>query len=123
MSAQHMIEHLIECVQDTNGKNFSPFTRDKKEAEAEKQLMVYTDKEFPKGLKGPGIPDIPQPCVFANLGEAIEELNKELDGFVSYFKKKGQTAVHPGYGPMTYEEWVIFHGKHFTHHFKQFGLL
>jgi len=123
MNPQQMIEHLIDCVRDTNGKTFSPFTRNKKEAQAEKELMVYTDMELPRGIKASGIPEIPSPCVYKNLDEAIAQLNNELDDFEIYFKVDGRTAVHPGYGPMNYDEWVFFHGKHFTHHFKQFGLL
>ena len=121
MNPQQMIEHLIDCVRDTNGKTFAPFTRNKKEAESEKELMVYTDMELPRGIKASGVPEIPAPCVYKNLDEAIAQLNKELDDFENYFKADGRTAVHPGYGPLNYDEWVFFHGKHFTHHFKQFG--
>ena len=123
MNPQQMIEHLIDCVRDTNGKSFSSFTRNKKEAEAEKELMVYTDMELPRGIKASGVPEIPASLVYKDLDEAIEQLNIELNDFEIYFKADGRTAVHPGYGPMNYEEWVFFHGKHFTHHFKQFDLL
>jgi len=32
-------------------------------------------------------------------------------------------AVHPFFGELTAEQWLLFQKKHFTHHLSQFGLL
>jgi len=31
--------------------------------------------------------------------------------------------IPPRLGKLNYKEWIIFHNKHFTHHFKQFELI
>ena len=37
--------------------------------------------------------------------------------------KERVTTAHFYYGWFNYHEWLIFHYRHFRHHFKQFGLL
>jgi hypothetical protein len=69
------------------------------------------------------LPDATKTKRFKDLETAIIELNNELDAFELFFKTEGIMATHFEFGPMTYKEWIIWHGKHFAHHFKQFGLL
>jgi hypothetical protein len=54
---------------------------------------------------------------------AKKELMTQLDDFENYFSlHPNATFIHPRLGHLYYKEWVIVHNKHFTHHFKQFGL-
>jgi Protein of unknown function (DUF1569) len=118
-----LLEHLVETIEYSNGKKHTDCTLSKEEAEKRKQYMIYTDAEIPMGIKTPKQPgDIPA-STFANVTEAITALNKELDIFDKYFSNEGTTAVHPGFGALHYKEWLVFHGKHFTHYLKQFGVL
>jgi hypothetical protein len=34
----------------------------------------------------------------------------------------GQAVLDPLFGPLDFNDWVLFHNKPFTHHFKQFNL-
>lgn len=117
-----MLEHLIVTLEYTNGKKKTVCTLSKEEIEKRKQYMIYSNAEIPMGIKTPVTKDDPAASSFTELQQAILALNKELDDFEAYFQTAGITAVHPGFGELNYKEWCIFHGKHFTHHCKQFGI-
>jgi hypothetical protein len=120
MDAQQMVEHLVEAVQFTNGKLSSTCSKSAEEAEKGKMRGIYTDFPFPKNVVF-GV--VPEDYRYSNIAVAIGQLMLELADFDGYFKTPGTTAVHGGFGDLTYEEWLVWHSKHFTHHFQQFGLL
>ena len=122
LKAQSMIEHLVEAVEYTNGKRIALLEVSPEQASNTKQLLVHTDFVISKGAKG-HLSDATKTKRYKDLRTAIDQLNKEIDGFEHFFTTPGKTAVHQAFGPMTREEWMTWHGKHFTHHLKQFGLL
>jgi hypothetical protein len=122
MNAQNMIEHLVEAVEYTNGKRVADLRFPPDKASRQRQLLVHSDFVIPNGVTS-YLPDATKTKRFNDLATAIFELNNELDAFEDFFKTEGMTATHFEFGPMNYKEWIIWHGKHFTHHFKQFGLL
>ena len=122
MTAQNMIEHLVEAVEYTNGKRVADLSVPPGKADSQKRLLVHSDFVIPAGVTG-YLPDATRTKRFKDLATSILELNKELDSFECFFEDEAKTATHFEFGPMNYAEWLIWHGKHFTHHFKQFGLL
>jgi len=122
LKAQNMIEHLIEAVEFTNGKKMARLENSTREAYKEKQEKVRDDFEIPKGVTGP-LADNSNKIRFKDLATAISRLKEEIETFEDYFKTPGQTSIHGAFGPMNYREWILWHGKHFAHHFRQFGLL
>ncbi len=122
MNAQNMIEHLVEAVEYTNGKRTADMRFPPDKANRQRQLLVHSDFVIPSGVVS-YLPDATKTKRFNDLATAIAELNNELDSFEHFFGTEGMTATHFEFGPMNYKEWIIWHGKHFTHHFKQFGLL
>jgi hypothetical protein len=122
MNAQNMIEYLVEAVEYTNGKRTADLRFPTDKANKQRQDLVQSDFVIPGGVPS-YLPDATKTKRFNDLTTAILALNKELDAFEHFFKTEGITATHFEFGPMTYKEWIIWHGKHFTHHFKQFGLL
>ncbi len=122
LRAQNMIEHLIEAVQESNGKRLANLKFPPEQAVGMKQFMVYSEFEMPKHQKGT-LSDNSKTLRLENLQLAIGQLNKELAAFEEYFSENGKTAMHAAFGELNHDEWLRWHGKHFTHHFKQFGLL
>ncbi len=120
--AQTMIEHLANEVQFTNGEKQCDIVSSVENAFIEKQKWVYSDAEIPKNVVA-APPENFAKLKYKNLNKAVEVLNKELDAFEKYYQIENRTAVHPAFGALNQEEWIIWHGKHFTHHFKQFGLI
>lgn len=125
MQPQNMIEHLAAVLQYTNGKKQIAQRTTEEEGLKAKQFLIYTDAELPMGLKTPLLPaDGPISFEFSSLDEAKKALNKELDDFETYHANNPDAVfVQPRLGKLNYKEWIIFHNKHFTHHFKQFGLI
>jgi hypothetical protein len=120
MKPQQMVEHLVDQVEWTNGKKIPTCDRPADEAYQGKMQMIYTDAEIPKNVF---LENLPENYIYPNIEAAINALMLELDAFDQYFKEPCTTAIHGGFGPMNYKEWLIWHGKHFAHHFKQFGLI
>ena len=124
LTPQQMVEHLVTTIKMTNGKRHIEQRTTKEEGEAWKAKMIYTDMEFPMGLKTPLIPDGAPVYEHADISTAVEALKSELNDLETYFKDNPDaTPTHPRLGMLNHKEWLIFHGKHFTHHFKQFGLI
>jgi len=119
MTPQQMVEHMIDQVEHTNGKKIPTLDVSPEEAAKSKQLWIYTDVEIPRNVVLAVLPGYIHP----DLATAIHQLFIELDAFHEHFKQPGLTEIHGGFGHMDYNEWVIWHGKHFTHHLKQFGLI
>lgn len=120
MKAQQMIEHLVDQVEWTNGKKIPTCDRPANEAYQSKQTMLYSAMEIPKNVF---LETLPEHLKYPDIKTAVNQLMKELDDFDQYFKQSDITAIHGGFGPMNHHEWMIWHGKHFTHHLKQFNLI
>jgi hypothetical protein len=124
MSAQHMIEHLILTLKIASNKIPHPSYFREEKAQAIKQAIIYSPLEMPVGFKAPMLTDDLSPLLHTTLESAITELTEELTYFDNFFKATiGIKTMNPSMGELNYDEWVIFHNKHFTHHFKQFGLV
>ncbi len=125
MMPQHMVEHLAMVTEFSNGKRTSELQKSVETSMRWKQVLIYTDYEMQPGVKAPFIPDDALVDLrFADLNEAIDNLMDELNEFQKFFKENPEKEViHPALGMMNFNEWVIFHNKHFTHHFGQFELL
>ncbi len=124
LKPQHMIEHLAVSIQISNGKKPLEQRVTDEQAKIAKAAYVYTDVEMEKGLKTPMLPEIPGAFEFPAMDAAKKELMMQLDDFENYFSPHpNATFIHPRFGHLDYKEWVIVHNKHFTHHFKQFGLI
>jgi hypothetical protein len=125
MKAQNMVEHLAKVLQYTNGKKEIAQRTTEEEGLKAKQAFIYSDAEMSMGLKSPLLPAEGEVLFeFPSLEEAKLNLNKELDDFETYHANHpGALFIQPRLGKLNYQEWIIFHNKHFTHHFKQFGLI
>jgi uncharacterized protein DUF1569 len=123
MSAQHMVEHLVFVLQISNGKlPHKLYFSDEKAAKI-KAYTIQTNKEIVVGFRAPMLPEEPVPLKFSGLHEAIEQLKTELTDFDNFFRDNPEARpTNPTMGPLDFEEWIIFHNKHFTHHFRQFQL-
>lgn len=124
MTPQQMVEHITVTIKGSNGKINIPLRFTEDEAAVWKKKMIYTDMDFPMGLKSPLVADGPPVYVHADLPAAVEALRAELTDFEAHHQQNPEIKhTHPRLGELNHKEWLIFHSKHFTHHFKQFGLI
>jgi hypothetical protein len=88
--------------------------------------FLLSDKEFRENTKAPTsvISEEVQLMRYANMPEALASLRQSITAFEGYFKDdKLKTTLHPVFGELNFEEWVLLHYKHVTHHLRQFGLM
>jgi preprotein translocase subunit SecA len=122
MSAQRMVEHLTDGINMSRGIGDHQLTVPAEKAEQLKQFL-HTDKPMAQNIQVPFA--LPNTALRnADLDDAIDEFTIT---WVDYEEEQElepeKQAIHPFYGNLTLEEWLKVHAKHFTHHFKQFGLM
>jgi hydroxymethylglutaryl-CoA reductase len=124
MTLQHMIEHLADVFRASNGAIQIDITTPAEKLEQVRRVLLFSDRELQRNFKSPILPPEPMPYRTANMKAAIDVLKLEMERFENHYAaNKNRTENHPVFGPLTYDEWEIFQKKHFTHHFKQFGLI
>ena len=123
MNAQQMIEHLSGVTQIANGNwNVNVFVEDEKAVR--RKPFLDSNNELQPGFRSSFLSDEPNPTKFDSLNDAIDDLIAQIQYFVKVFSENSQRKVmHPFFGELDYEYWKKFQVKHFTHHFKQFGLV
>jgi hydroxymethylglutaryl-CoA reductase len=123
MNAQQMIEHLSAVTQIANG-NWVVNTFVSDEKSARRKPFLNTDTELQTGFKASFLAEEPNALKFKSIQEAIDDLVNQVALFVKVFKFDAKrTIVHPFFGDLDFDDWQKFQVKHFTHHFKQFGLV
>ena len=122
MNAQQMVEHLSTVTQIANG-NWKVDIFVSEEKNARRKPFLNTESELTTGFKAPFLAEEPNPLQFNSLQEAIDDLIAQVKTFEEVFTNEiNRTVVHPFFGELDYEYWKKFQVKHFTHHFKQFGI-
>ena len=121
MNGQQMIEHLSFVLQISNG-TVDIDCSVSIEKSAKRKPFLDTDGELPVGFKAPMLSDEPNELKFNSIEEAINDLCIQIDNFKTHFETV-KAENHPFFGELDFQYWQKFHVKHFTHHFKQFGLV
>lgn len=123
MNGQQMVEHMAESVSFATGKNNQALHTPAEHVSKYKDFAM-SDKEFKPNTKNALLADTPYPLKRQKMQEAIEDYEKEIVAFISYFEtNKGATLTNSFFGELNFDEWVHLLHKHAVHHSKQFGLL
>ncbi|CAF3934715.1 unnamed protein product [Rotaria sp. Silwood1] len=123
MNAQQMVEHIADFFKVSTGKIVFALTTPVEHLPKYKEFLL-SDKAFKENTKAPVLPEEPLATRNSSMQNAIEELRNEINEFSSYFEEnKLKTTLHPAFGELNFDEWVLLHYKHLQHHAKQFGLI
>ena len=123
MTPQHMVEHLIVSTKMSNGGLHIPCRLPAEMIPKYRAFLLESDGEMEKGIKAGGIDGLLD-LRYPSLDVAIEKLESEIDKFHAYFAANPDAKIeNPVLAEIGYADWKIFHKKHYTHHFKQFGLV
>ena len=125
MNAQQMVEHLATIFYVSTGKIKFNLVTPIEHLPKYKEFLL-SDKDFRENTKAPVniIGEEAVPMQYATMEEALENLTASIAAFENYFKEDVEKkTLHPVFGELNFEEWVLLHYKHVTHHAKQFGLL
>jgi oxepin-CoA hydrolase/3-oxo-5,6-dehydrosuberyl-CoA semialdehyde dehydrogenase len=124
MTAQHMIEHLYTAVvSSTIIKKTPPIPANPRQEEF-KNILVYSLAPMGKNLDNPafrfGLPDYTNPSII----EAKAKLLSSLERFFEVYEGKDDAYNFNIFlGDLHTQETLLFHYKHFKHHYTQFGLI
>ena len=125
MNGQQMVEHVAAFFYVSTGKiKFDLVTP--LEHLPKYREFLFSDKEFRENTKAPlsVIGEKALSLRYANMQEALANLQKSIAAFEDNFKDdKLKTTLHPVFGELNFEEWVLLHYKHVRHHLRQFGML
>ena len=122
MSPQHMVEHLILTVKSSNGKLNVTFYGEPEKIPSLKRFLLSA-RPLPQGFISPLIGEDLLPLTCKDLDEAKSALITEVEDYYKYFEDNPDAILtNAAFGDLSKNEWDIFHQKHFTHHFKQFGI-
>lgn len=124
MNAQQMVEHLAAFFNVSTEKIKFDLVTPEEHLPKYKEFLL-SDKQFRENTKAPVnvIGEEPLPLQYQSYKEALEKLHEAVEHFETYFKNaSGKKTIHPVFGPLNFDEWVLLHNKHITHHLKQFGM-
>ena len=125
MNAQQMLEHLADFFNVSSGKILFELVTPEEHLPKYREFL-YSDKEFRENTRAPAsvLGDEPLPKRKPGIEAAKEDLKLSVEDFVDYFQAdKEKKTMHPVFGALNFDEWVLLHYKHVRHHLRQFGLL
>lgn len=122
MSAQRMVEHLMDTMCIAVGENPQTLIIPKEKLPGMLRFLD-SDKEMMKNVEVP-FAHKDTPLRNEELALAIDEFIEGYLSFLEYYEQNpNQTQTHAFYGPLNFDQWCKLNRKHLTHHFKQFGLM
>ncbi|MBL0180903.1 MAG: DUF1569 domain-containing protein [Chitinophagaceae bacterium] len=125
MNGQQMVEHVTAFFNVSVEKIKFPLVTPVEHLPKFKEFLL-SDKQFRENTKAPVdvIGEEPLPLRYENMEQAVDKLAASVTNFEIYFKdNQDRKTMHPVFGELNFEEWVLLHYKHVTHHLRQFGLL
>lgn len=125
MNFQQMIEHVADFFKVSTNEIQFPLVTPVEHLPKYKEFL-YSDKVFRENTKAPVaiIGEEPLPQRNASVSIAIQKLENNINQFVQYFQENPLAkTMHPVFGNLNFEEWILLHYKHVTHHAKQFSLM
>ncbi|MEO7307764.1 MAG: DUF1569 domain-containing protein [Ferruginibacter sp.] len=125
MNGQQMVEHAAAFFYVSTEKIKFDLVTPPEHLPKYKEFLL-SDKEFRENTKAPVtvIGEEALPLRYATMNEALQNLEGSIRYFENYFKEnEAKTTMHPVFGELNYEEWVLLHYKHIRHHLRQFELI
>lgn len=125
MNAQQMVEHVAAFFYVSSEKIKFDLVTPREHLPKFKEFLL-SDKQFRENTKAPltVIGEEPFPLRYATMEESVNSLSRSITAFMDYFKDDSdKKTTHPVFGKLNFEEWILLHYKHVTHHLRQFGLM
>jgi oxepin-CoA hydrolase/3-oxo-5,6-dehydrosuberyl-CoA semialdehyde dehydrogenase len=125
MNVQQMVEHLVVFFNVSTEKIIFPLVTPQEHLPKYKEFL-YSDKQFRENTKAPAavLGDEPLPTNYPTLEIANHKLKAAVAYFFTYFENSPEKqTLHPVFGMLNFDEWVLLHHKHVTHHLRQFNLM
>ena len=125
MNGQQMIEHVAAFFDVSSGLIMFDLVTPAEQLHRFRDFL-FSEKQFKENTRAPlnVIGEEPLPLKFSGITQANENLERSIISFENYFKNNPlKKTLHPVFGELNFEEWVLLHYKHVTHHLRQFGVM
>ena len=123
MTPQHMVEHLYLAVKFSYGKLKVSCSTPEDKLPVMKRFLK-SDKPLPQNFVSPVFGESLTQLIFPSIEISKQKLLDEINSYYKFYEQNPDAkSMNPTFGELNFEEWEIFHRKHFTHHFTQFSLL
>lgn len=125
MNGQQMVEHVADFFNVSTEKIKFDLVTPVEHLPKFKEFLL-SDKQFRENTKAPAnvIGEEPFPLRYENMEQAIDTLTDAILNFETWFNANpGKKTMHPVFGELNFDEWILLHYKHVTHHLRQFGLM
>ncbi|MDZ4070622.1 MAG: DUF1569 domain-containing protein [Sediminibacterium sp.] len=123
MNVQQMVEHVTGFFKVSTDQIHFPLVTPEEHLPKYKEFL-RSDKQFRENTKAPVLPEEPLPVREPDLNTAKAHLKEAIENFFSFYERyPDKKIIHPVFGPLNFEEWILLHYKHVTHHARQFSLL
>ena len=122
MTSHQMIEHLTGFFNVSVAIIIFPLMVPEEHLFKYRQFL-YSDTPFRENTKAPAgvLGENPLPVKTTTLADAKNVLKETVENFFLYFKSQpAKTTMHPVFGMLNFDEWVMLHYKHVQHHLRQF---
>src|SRR5690606_28503039 len=121
MTAHQMVCHIADSFRVADGSKDAKslanwFTRN-----IMKRLALQTPLRPPRGIRSPKEVDQLKGGTPPTVFEADRAETLRLIEHFRALSPDHPFGAHPLFGPLTHDEWLIFHRKHLDHHLRQFG--
>ncbi len=124
MNAQQMVEHVTAFFNVSTEKIIFGLVTPEEHLPKFKEFLL-SDKQFRENTKAPlnVIGEETIPLQYKSYEEAVSKLHEAVSYFETFFKADPEKkTVHPVFGQLNFDEWVLLLYKHLTHHLRQFCL-
>lgn len=125
MNAQQMVEHLVDFINLSVDKIHFPLAVPEEDLPKYKAFLM-SEKPFRENTKAPAtvLGENPLPIKLDSVESAIHQLQIAVSDFFSFFAENpDKKTLHPAFGWLNNEEWLMLHFKHISHHLRQFELI
>ncbi len=86
MTPQHMVEHLILTVKLSYGRIKIPEFEPNEKQLMQKQALIYSEIQFPRGVRAPGLGEELLELRFPDLETSKLQLLKSIEEYDSFFR-------------------------------------
>lgn len=124
MSGRHLVEHLTGSMRMSNGRFDLKLRTPEEKLEAYRRYLLKPDSVLTPNVKVEGLQKDVEPYRDASIEISREKHEADLNSYFSFFEAQpNATPTHPVFGPLSFDDWAVFHYKHYLHHLSQFGQL
>lgn len=123
MNVQQMVEHVTGFFMVSTNQIQFPLVTPEEHLPKFKEFLL-SDKQFRENTAAPVLPPEPMPVREKDLASAVQKMSAAIEEFFTFFKDDtSQKTQHPVFGMLNFDEWILLHYKHVSHHARQFSLL